>query len=67
MLTAAGIGGHQLTTLAFNASVATLGVAKTPAYNSEVAIFTNISGGLMVEGSIGGHYYHYKALPGQEP
>ncbi len=38
------------------------GVSKTPSYNEDVAVFTNIGGGLMLEGSIGGHRYSYKAL-----
>ena len=45
-----------------NATVLTMGVSKTPSYNKDVAVFTNIGGGLMLEGSIGGHRYSYKAL-----
>ena len=45
-----------------NATVLTMGVSKTPSYNEDVAVFTNIGGGLMLEGSIGGHRYSYKAL-----
>lgn len=45
-----------------NATVLTVGVSKTPSYNKDVAVFTNIGGGLMLEGSIGGHRYSYQAL-----
>ena len=45
-----------------NATVLTMGVSKTPSYSEDVAVFTNIGGGLMLEGSIGGHRYSYKAL-----
>ena len=45
-----------------NATVATAGVAVTPSYNADIALFTNIGGGLMLETSIGGHQYTFKAL-----
>ncbi len=45
-----------------NATVGVASVSATPAYNEGVAIFTNIGGGLMLEGSIGGHLYNYRAV-----
>ncbi len=45
-----------------NATVASAGVAVTPSYNEEVAVFTSIGGGLMLEGSVGGHNYYFRAL-----
>ena len=45
-----------------NATVGTANVSATPSYNAGVAIFTNIGGGLMLEGSIGGHLYNYRAV-----
>ncbi|CAE7149026.1 yiaT [Symbiodinium pilosum] len=45
-----------------NATVGVANVSATPAYNEGVAIFTNIGGGLMLEGSIGGHLYNYRAV-----
>jgi lipid-binding SYLF domain-containing protein len=41
-----------------NATAGAWGKGWTPAYNSEVAIFTIIDGGLMLEGSVGLHSYH---------
>lgn len=45
-----------------NATVGVANVSATPAYNEGIAIFTNIGGGLMLEGSIGGHLYNYRAV-----
>lgn len=45
-----------------NATVGVANVSATPAYNAGVAIFTNIGGGLMLEGSIGGHLYSYRSV-----
>ena len=41
-----------------NATAGLWGKGWTPAYSSEVAIFTIIDGGLMLEGSVGLHSYH---------
>jgi lipid-binding SYLF domain-containing protein len=45
-----------------NATVITAGVSATPSYNENVAVFTNVRGGLMLEGSIGGHRYNYRPV-----
>ena len=41
-----------------NATAGIWGKGWTPAYNPEVAVFTIIDGGLMLEGSVGLHSYH---------
>ncbi len=41
-----------------NVTAGVWGKGWTPAYSSEVAIFTKIEGGLMLEGSVGLHSYH---------
>lgn len=41
-----------------NATAGLWGLSWNPSYNSEVAIFTHIDGGLMIEGSVGMHSYH---------
>jgi len=45
-----------------NATFIAAGVSATPSYNENVAVFTNIRGGLMLEGSIGGHRYNYRPV-----
>jgi lipid-binding SYLF domain-containing protein len=45
-----------------NVTVGVANVSATPAYNAGIAIFTNIGGGLMLEGSIGGHWYQYRPV-----
>ncbi|BCD96855.1 YSC84-related protein [Marinagarivorans cellulosilyticus] len=41
-----------------NATAVVWGKSWTPAYNADVAIFTIIAGGLLIEGSVGMHSYH---------
>ncbi|MFP6806093.1 MAG: lipid-binding SYLF domain-containing protein [Pseudomonadales bacterium] len=45
-----------------NLTVATASISATPSYNNDVAVFTDVKGGLMVEGSIGGHQYNYRSV-----
>ena len=45
-----------------NLTVLAAGVSATPSYNENVAVFTNVRGGLMLEGSIGGHRYKYRPI-----
>ena len=45
-----------------NATVLAAGASATPSYNEDVAVFTNVRGGLMLEGSVGGHRYHYQPI-----
>jgi lipid-binding SYLF domain-containing protein len=45
-----------------NVTVLAAGASATPSYNEDVAVFTNVKGGLMLEGSIGGHRYHYQPI-----
>jgi lipid-binding SYLF domain-containing protein len=45
-----------------NVTVLAAGVSATPSYNEDVAVFTNVRGGLMLEGSIGGHRYNYQPI-----
>ena len=42
-----------------NVAVATLGMSSTPSFNTEVALFTQLRSGLLIEGSVGGHRYAY--------
>ena len=45
-----------------NAALITLGGGATPGFLSDVAIFTELRGGLLIEASIGGHYYSFRPL-----
>ena len=45
-----------------NAALITLGAGVTPAPISDIAIFTQLRGGLLIEVSIGGHYYSFSPL-----
>ena len=45
-----------------NAALITLGAGATPGYLSDVAIFTELRGGLLIEVSIGGHYYSFSPI-----
>lgn len=47
-----------------NATVATLGVGATPSFNREVAMFTRIRGGLLLEASVGTQRYDFYSLDG---
>jgi lipid-binding SYLF domain-containing protein len=46
-----------------NLAVAMAGGAATPSFNSEVALFTQLRSGLLVEGSVGAHSYTFRRLP----
>ena len=45
-----------------NLAVAQLGGAATPSFNTEVAMFTQLRGGLLLEGSVGAHRYTFRPL-----
>lgn len=45
-----------------NAALITLGAGVTPAQLSDIAIFTQLRGGLLIEVSIGGHYYSFSPV-----
>lgn len=45
-----------------NAALITLGGGATPGFFSDVAIFTELRGGLLIEVSIGGHYYSFSPI-----
>lgn len=47
-----------------NLAVAQLGGAATPSFNTEVAMFTQLRGGLLLEGSVGAHRYTFRPLTG---
>lgn len=42
-----------------NASVVTLGVASTPSFHTDIALFTQLRGGLLFEASVGSHSYDF--------
>lgn len=46
-----------------SAVVAKAGASADAAYNKGVAIFTNISGGVMADASVGGQKFEYTAVP----
>jgi lipid-binding SYLF domain-containing protein len=45
-----------------NLAVAQAGGSATPSFNTEVAMFTQLRGGLLVEGSVGAHRYTFRRL-----
>ena len=45
-----------------NVAVATLGGASTPSFNGDVALFTELKGGLLVEASVGAHRYGFAPI-----
>ena len=45
-----------------NAAAGTWGASATPSFNSEVALFTELRGGLLVEASVGTHRYEYAPI-----
>lgn len=45
-----------------NATAAVVGAAGTPSFNQEVALFTQVRGGLLLEASIGAHRYDFRPL-----
>ena len=44
------------------ATIATVGVSGTPSFNEDVAMFTQLKGGLLFEASVGGHHYSFNEL-----
>ncbi|MEH6591389.1 MAG: hypothetical protein V7746_14105 [Halioglobus sp.] len=42
-----------------NAAEVTVGIGVTPSYNNEVAMFTQLRGGLLVEASVGSQRYDF--------
>ena len=45
-----------------NVAAGAWGAAATPSYHPEVALFTQLQAGLLLEGSVGTHRYEYKPL-----
>ncbi len=45
-----------------NAALLTAGVALTPSYSQDVALFTQVRGGLLLEASVGAHRYDFFPL-----
>lgn len=45
-----------------NLAVATAGSAATPSFNQEVALFTQLQGGLLLEATVGAHHYRFTPL-----
>lgn len=45
-----------------NLALAQAGAAGTPSFNTEVAMFTQLRGGLLLEGSVGAHRYTFRPL-----
>lgn len=43
----------------FNAALTVIGVSSTPAFNSDIALFTQLRGGLLLEASVSGHRYTF--------
>lgn len=50
-----------------NLAVARAGGTATPSFNTEVAMFTRLRGGLLVEGSVGAHRYTFRRLASANP
>ncbi|MFV2091157.1 MAG: hypothetical protein ACC642_10890, partial [Pseudomonadales bacterium] len=46
----------------FNAAALIVGVSSTPSFNGEVALFTQLLGGLLLEASIGAHRYTFAPI-----
>jgi lipid-binding SYLF domain-containing protein len=45
-----------------NLAVARTGGSATPSFNREVAMFTQLRNGLLIEGSVGAHHYTFRRL-----
>lgn len=50
-----------------NLAAAGIGGASTPSFNTEVALFTQLRGGLLLEGSVGAHRYTFRPFAGASP
>lgn len=46
----------------FNAAATVIGVASTPSFNEDIALFTQLHGGLLLEASFSGHRYTFGAI-----
>ena len=57
-------GGFEFTGQA-NVAVAVVGVGMTPSFNKEIAMFTQLRGGLLLEASVGTQRYDYFPLKEQ--
>ena len=49
-----------------NIALGPVGSSKTPSFNHEVALFTQLQGGLLLEASVGAHHYRFTPLSGHE-
>jgi len=46
----------------FNAAATVVGVASTPSFHSDIALFTQLRGGLLLEASFSGHRYTFGVI-----
>jgi hypothetical protein len=46
----------------FNAAAAVVGVSSTPSFSSDIALFTQLRGGLLLEASFSGHRYTFGTI-----
>jgi len=46
----------------FNAALTVIGVNSTPAFNDDIALFTQLRGGLLLEASVSGHRYTFGTI-----
>jgi lipid-binding SYLF domain-containing protein len=46
----------------FNAAATVVGVASTPSFHSDIALFTQLRGGLLLEASFSGHRYTFGTI-----
>jgi len=46
----------------FNAAAAVIGISATPSFSSDIALFTQLHGGLLLEASFSGHRYTFGAI-----
>ena len=46
----------------FNAAATVIGVSSTPAFNDDIALFTQLRGGLLLEASVSGHRYTFGTI-----
>ncbi|MCB1684445.1 MAG: hypothetical protein R3E82_09615 [Pseudomonadales bacterium] len=45
-----------------NLALATLGIASTPSFDTEIALFTQLRGGLLLEATVGAHAYDFAPI-----
>ena len=46
----------------FNAAAVVVGISSTPSFNADIALFTQLLGGLLLEASIGAHRYTFAPI-----